>query len=431
MKRILLLVGLSLINLSLMLTQSLAINIDAAPDFRATCDEGCSPNPSLFHLALVPNLNSDDVSILDTHTQQEVIRIPVGPRPYLVAMRKDGNYSYVATIESGNTAIYKINLNSLIWESTIYVPVQHGTSTSLRDLEISPNDRWLVVADKYKGTISIVDTLTDTIESTFSLCTECGISKPLYSSNSIDFSPDSQFAYISDARSQSLFIVELLTQEIVGSLPLQYTGGWPITDMEITSDGNFLYTSTNFCPNQVCSIREYDLILQTFQDYTISSSNRIIPDFELVLNQTKIASGNSCYGCGDVLDVFDLEKQEVSSIPSSTAIRNLIYVPETSQLWGWCEDVGLAHCEGGLIGDTISVFDMLTMERIQTIFVDLSTGGFIPNFSQDKNFYYAANNQGDEIIVINATTYSVSNIPVGDNPRGIFMQGDNSTKENY
>jgi len=44
MKKILLLVGLSLINLSLMLNQSLARNIIVA-DFNATCDEGCNNNP--------------------------------------------------------------------------------------------------------------------------------------------------------------------------------------------------------------------------------------------------------------------------------------------------------------------------------------------------------------------------------------------------
>ena len=70
---------------------------------------------------------------------------------------------------------------------------------------------------------------------------------------------------------------------------------------------------------------------------------------------------------------------------------------------------------------------MNTMERIASIPVAVTFG--FPSLSQNGEFFYAVNNMQDVIVAINTKNYNISAISVGDNPRGIYLQGDNRVKE--
>ncbi len=367
--------------------------------------------------ALVPNLSSNDVSILDTELNVEIARIPVADRPFKVAMTGDGRFGYVAQQSGGN--VYKIDMIGLTLAKTFSVP----TTSFVAEVEVSPDDRWLVLGETMRGTVHIVDATTDTLAGSLVLCQSCdGVTAGILSTPQVAFSPSSQIAYVSIAQSdETLYAIELATQSIVASGPTQPTGGTPITDLELTSDGKFLYMAETFCLGGICDYREVDVTTAAFQDIPVNPANPA-PDVQLVLNEARIASGGLCYGgCGNSLDILDRGTQLVTPIPTETeSNRNLVYEEARQRIWGICIPAFI-YCNPG----KVDVFDLITQQKVTTIDEAVFFGNTA--LSQDGKSFYAID-PFDRILVIDTATFAVSHIDVGSNPRGVFLQGDNRVK---
>ena len=88
-----------------------------------------------FRLAVVPNLGSGDVSVLDTVDNDEVARIQIGPQAAFVAMSPDGQYAYVGQRGLGPTPIVisQIDLeqlavtNAVVLNDDSHLPRTSGT----------------------------------------------------------------------------------------------------------------------------------------------------------------------------------------------------------------------------------------------------------------------------------------------------------------
>ena len=377
-----------------------------------------------FTKALVPNRDSNDVSIIDTKTNTEITKIPVGENPFYVAMTKNGKYSYVAS--NTKKELYKINLETLTLEKTILLPMNIAPV----ELEISPDDKYIFVADIFHATLFVLDMITDQIVFTKELCTTCPVA---YSSPQISFSQNSEYAYITEAKEKKLHVLNLNEMRIETTLPLQETGGQPITDVKITKNNKFLFTSAPFCPNHNCFLRKFTLPRENLSDITISP-NRAFHDFEPIAENRKIASGNIAYGAsGNIIDVLDIQTNSITKVPTSMSAKYLTYDDKRKELWSICLKPAIPNpayfCEPNTLNeDKIDVIDVTTMQRIASIPVPLGYG--FPALSQNKKYFYAIDSINNQIRVIDTNTLQwIRSVPVGDNPRGIYMQGDNSVKE--
>ncbi len=396
------------------------ISLGAAPPLGASAAPATEPvaRRPLGPLALVPNLDSNDVSLFDTAVNQEIARIPVANRPFKAAMTGDGKFGYVTEQQGGR--VYKIDLGKRKLATTLQLP----TISAVVEVEISPDDRWMVVGEMNAGTVHIVDRTTDTFLNTLVLCQVCdGFSGALFSAPQVAFSPDSTTAYISIAQGdQTLYVVDLATQTVVGSIPTQPTGGTPMTDLDLTSDGQLLYMAETYCYLGVCNYREVDVFAGTTLDFAINPGNPA-PDIQLVQNETRIASGGICYGtgCGQALDLFDRFTQTVTHIPTSSASnRHLAYEASRHRVWGVCVAFG-GFCGFG----AVDVFDAAAETKVKTVLASVFFGNTA--LSPDEGSFYAID-RFDRVLVVDTETFAISYVNVGTNPRGVFIQGDNRTK---
>jgi YVTN family beta-propeller protein len=372
-----------------------------------------------FHLAVVPNLDSSNVSIIDTTTNTEVKRIAVGPRPFYAAMSPDGKFAYVGEDGSGtpHIVIDKINLNTLKKTASLTLNEQ----SYLVELEISPDGRWLVAGEIQKGKIYVIDTTTFTLAYTKVLCPICnGSSQPLYSAPVVTFSTDGSTLYAATDVNQLLQVIDLASGTVVGSQATQ--AGGVFTDIR-RGAGEQVYLDVPFGTGLV---RHFDIPANTANDLSIPQDE--IASIALVPGSgtTLLAAGSIEYDPNpDHLSVYDLTTGTTTNIPSSESLDLLRYNPVTGELWGTCVGA-FGYC----VGFQIDAFDMTTLTKKTTINgVSASALSRLPSFSQDGNFYYQPLDS-NKVLVINATTHAiVKQITVGSNPRGIYMQGDTSTHE--
>jgi YVTN family beta-propeller protein len=374
---------------------------------------------SPFHLAVVPNLDSANVSILDTTTNTEVKRIKVGPRPFYAAMSPDGKFAYVGEDGSGapHIVIDKINLNTLRKAASLTL----NENSYLVELEISPDGRWLVAGEIQQGRIFVIDTTTFTVAYTKVLCPICdGNTQPLYSAPVITFSADGATLYAATDVNQLLQVIDLASGTVVGAKATQ--PGGVFTDIR-RGAGEQVYLDV---PTGSGTVRAFDIPANTASDLSIPQPD--IASIALVPGNgtTLLAAGSIQYDSNpDHLSVYDLTTGTTTNIPSSESLDLLRYNPVTHELWGTCDGF-----VGFCVGFQIDVFDMNTLVKKTTINgVSANVTSLLPAFSQDGKFYYQPLDV-DTVLVIDATTHAiVKQITVGSNPRGVYMQGDTSTHE--
>jgi WD40 repeat protein len=393
-----------------------------------------------FDLAVVPNIFSRDVSIINTKTKQEVKRIPLPvsdyPPKFKVAMSGNGKYAYISTgsgVLTGGVRIYLINLNTLTLDSskTIDIPDFPTDEMGIGDLEISPDDKILIAGKITKGAIFFIDTQTNTIVNQVELG----------SNSSIAFSPDSKYAFIDNPLMNLIHVFDLETFQQVNTFQAYIPSGTSFANqvnltvgLDLNGNNPALYSITGgFCFDGLCSVRKIDYLNNLVEDIAQQpgGSGTGIGYIELVtLSNGYIAVGNSWAGLSDqdVVTVINTQLNEIINIPSSEYARYLTYDPKRNELWSTCRIGGLpgANCGSGLI----DVFDLTSNIKIDTISTSTTLGGHNP-MSQDGKYYFFTDRFNDRIGYIDVNTHEVNHINLGDNPLGVFMQGDNGIKNNY
>lgn len=377
------------------------------------------PPATDFHLAVVPNLSSNDVSVLDTDTHTEVARIPVGPRPLYAAASPDGQFAYVGEDGFGTPPIRidRINLRTLAVESVLTV----GGSNHLVELEISPNGLWLVAGEIYKGTTYIIDTDNWVITATLVLCPICdGQTQALFSTPNFAFSADSSTLYAATHVNDLLTVVDLATGTVIETRPAQTSFGSAYNDVERAPDEQVVLSH----PDSGGTVRVFDIPGGTQANLSIQQSS--VTDFALVPagDRTLVATGSILYGASepDFLSLKPLQGGPEVTIPSSESLRYLRYNRLRNELWATC--VGFV---GFCAPFQIDVFDLGTLTRTHTL-TGVSGGATLtrfPAFTPNEEFYYQPMGVLDTVLVIDtATKQVVTQIPVGSNPRTVRMQGD-------
>jgi YVTN family beta-propeller protein len=106
--------------------------------------------------AYVTNVNSNNVSVIDTSTNTEVLpRIPVGPFPFAVAITPDGAFAYVANHGDDSVSVIDTSTNTEVLPG---IRPLGGPSA----VAITPDGAFAYVANRASNNVSVIDTSTNT-----------------------------------------------------------------------------------------------------------------------------------------------------------------------------------------------------------------------------------------------------------------------------
>lgn len=186
-------------------------------------------------LAYVANLNSNNLSVIDTESDQVVATINGGPTPRDVDATPDGryllvvnqstnrvtvldasNYSVIATVPVGTfpcaisiapdgSAAYVTNRTSnsvSIIDLATFAVTNVAVGTFACDVMVSPDSHWAIVTNRLSGSVTIIDASTRLVVATVATGTN---------PQGVDFSADSSKAYVTNASSTSVIDMGSLT----------------------------------------------------------------------------------------------------------------------------------------------------------------------------------------------------------------------------
>lgn len=105
---------------------------------------------------LVSNWCGFDVSVIDTATDTEITRIPVGRHPRGIAVTSNSRYAYVTVM--GEAKILKIDLSS----NGVIASVP-GAGNTPRHLLLSPDNRYLYVSNNHENLVRKIDLQTGVV----------------------------------------------------------------------------------------------------------------------------------------------------------------------------------------------------------------------------------------------------------------------------
>jgi YVTN family beta-propeller protein len=198
--------------------------------------------PSPYFLAVSPSgdtLYSSDyqtntVSVISTATSQVTSTISGFDGPCAVVVSPDGKTLYVPNFYGGvavvSTATNRIT-NTII-----------GLGAQPYDAAITPDGRYIYVtnlttsgppapAPSGPGSMSVIDTVNNTV-----------IGDPIVvglSPDAVVISPDGRFVYVANAASQTVSVISTGTNQVIATVPV---GNNP-SQLAVSADGRFVYTA--------------------------------------------------------------------------------------------------------------------------------------------------------------------------------------------
>jgi YVTN family beta-propeller protein len=170
----------------------------------------------------VPNHDSGTVSVIDTASSTLVHDIKVAPNPHWVAFSPDGSTAYTANHESGVVSIINTSDDSVAGEVRVQV--------SPHSLEVSPDDKWVANVNYDSDSATVIDTKTQQVVATVPVG-----HKP----QDIAWAPDGRFLYVTGVEGDNLTVINAQNWGVTATLP---TGDAP-TSLAVTPDGKKAYVT--------------------------------------------------------------------------------------------------------------------------------------------------------------------------------------------
>ena len=162
-------------------------DVDATPDGR---------------YLLVVNQSTNTVTVLDASNYSVIASIPVGTFPCAISIAPDGSAAYVTNRMSNDVSIIDL--------ATFQV-TNVAVGTFACDVMVSPDRHWVIVTNRLSGNVTIIDTATKLVAATVATGTN---------PQGIDFSADSTKAYVTNAATTSVIdMASLAVVETIAALP--------------------------------------------------------------------------------------------------------------------------------------------------------------------------------------------------------------------
>lgn len=190
--------------------------------------------PALAQDAYVANLGSNDVSVIDTQTNQVVgPPIAVGTKPESIAITPDSREAYVADFGSEDVSVIDTETNAVV--ATI------GVGREPVAIAITPDGKRAYVVDTGSEEVSVIDTQTNQVTASI---------RVKQSPWGIAISPDGRKAYVNNEKGESVSVIDIETNKLLGG---SIGVGKAPVPIEITPDGHAAYVA-NYQENDVSVI---------------------------------------------------------------------------------------------------------------------------------------------------------------------------------
>ena len=212
-------------------TSQVSVISNVTNNIVATIDVGNGPYGIALSpdgsLAYVSNYNGNSVSVINTSANNVVATIPVGYGPIGITTSPDGSKIYVCC--SSSVFIIDGLTNQVI--TSIGLP-----NSLLNGVTVSPDGKWLYVADPNNNTLWVINTLT---------YQQTGIDIPVNVPDAVfnvAVSPDGSLIYITGADSNNIYVISSSSLTIVKTINLTA----PAIGIAVSPDGKKIYITNEF-----------------------------------------------------------------------------------------------------------------------------------------------------------------------------------------
>jgi YVTN family beta-propeller protein len=176
----------------------------------------------------VANSGSDDVTIIDTVTDQVIATAQTGKRPLLPCVAPNGNSVYLPSGPDRTATVLGAE-----GEFRKTVPV----GAAPHDLAVSPDSRWAYQPNSVAHTVTVIDGRNYSV---------AGEVKVGLGPGHIVFDPESRFAYVANTVSNDVTVIDTGTHEAVATIPAGAGAHLPA----LSADGRYGYVA-NFAADDL------------------------------------------------------------------------------------------------------------------------------------------------------------------------------------
>jgi YVTN family beta-propeller protein len=172
--------------------------------------------------AYITNGESNNVSVIDTTTNNVIATVNGLNYPFGVAVSPDGTKVYVTNSDDTTVSVINTTTNNVI--ATV--------STGIRPLGIAvtPDGKKVYVANEYEQTVSVIDTVTNNV-----IATVHAGGGPL----GVAVSPNGTRAYVTNAFTNAVIVIDTATNTDIATVNV---GNNP-TGVAVTPDGKKVYVA--------------------------------------------------------------------------------------------------------------------------------------------------------------------------------------------
>lgn len=315
--------------------------------------------------------------------------------------------AYVTNESAGTISVIDTSTNSVVDTIAECIECSNPGPTGVA---ITPDRRFVYVANEAAGTVAIIDATTDSIVNTITMphvCVGESCVSPLTVGVAINPNPNKPFAYVTNTGSASgtgfVTVINTQTQMIV--TPSITVGSHPF-GVAVTPDGAFAYV-TNGTPGTENSMSVID-----------TSTNKVTKTISVGSNPTSVAiqpGGSIAYvtnaGDGTV---------SVISIGTNTVTNTITGIP-SAYFVAFTPDGSRAYVTNQAPSGTVTVINTSTGSVVTTVSV-----GSLPTqvaVSSDGTTAYVVNASSGTVSTIDTRTNNVGEvpIPVGTAPFGVAV----------
>jgi YVTN family beta-propeller protein len=176
----------------------------------------------------VANSGSDDVTIIDTVSDQVMATVPTGKRPLLPCVAPHGNAVYLPSGPDGTVTV-------LDAAGALKATIAVGAAP--HDIAVSPDNRWAYQPNSGSHTVSVIDARSQSV---------VGEIKVGFGPGHIAFDPESRFAYVANTLSDDVTVVDTSNHEVMTTISAGVAAHLPL----ISPDGRCGYVA-NFASDDV------------------------------------------------------------------------------------------------------------------------------------------------------------------------------------
>ncbi|MCO5946867.1 beta-propeller fold lactonase family protein [Mucilaginibacter sp. RT5R15] len=213
------------------------------------------------NLIYVTNADGSTVSIIDPATNTVKGAIPVGSSPYGIKSNADGSLLFVASLNGNSVAVIDVLTNAVIHTIVGF--------TGPIDVAVSPDGGTLYVSNNRSTTVSVIRiadyTLQKTInvgEAPFGLC----------------FSPDGSKLYVANETSRDISVINTATNTVSGTI----TGNFSPLYLGISPDGSRLYIPNVASTNVSVVNTATNAVVATIEGFGQPTGVNVSPDGKFV-----------------------------------------------------------------------------------------------------------------------------------------------------